>query len=78
MNASSLTLTEIIFEIRILERLGHNDSSAPSPLLAGPFTIRGNILLESGYTADFEMLLRNLSLVCRCSPRVQVVSVRSL
>jgi hypothetical protein len=77
-NASPHPLTEIIFDIRILERFGRNDFTAPSPILAGPFTIRGNIVLDPRYTADFEMVLRNLSPACGCEPRVRVVSVRSL
>jgi hypothetical protein len=44
----------------------------------GPFTIRGEVVLEAGYSLNYEMLLRSFSSDCYCMPNVEVVSVRSL
>ena len=78
LNSGSSKLTDIVFEISIVEQPDREELDARRRLLAGPFTIRGNVVLEPGYTADYEMLLRNLSRDCRCAAKVKVVSVRFL
>jgi hypothetical protein len=78
-NGSSNRISDIVFEIAIVERSERDDVESRSPrTLAGPFTIRGKVVLEPGYTADYEMLVPNLSRDCRCAAKIQVVSVRSV
>ena len=77
-NGSSSTLTDIVFEVSIVEEPQHEHRDTPSRILAGPFAIRGKIVLDPGYTADYEILLRNISATCRCAAKVRVVSFRSI
>ena len=39
---------------------------APRRILVGPFTIRGEVVLEASYILTYEMLLRNFSSDCNC------------
>jgi hypothetical protein len=77
-NESSNTLTDIVFEISIVEELQREHLDTPSRVLAGPFEVRGTIVLDPGYTADCEVLLRNVSSECSCGANVRVLSVRAL
>ena len=36
------------------------------------------MVLDPGYTADYEILLRNISATCRCAANVRVLSFRSI
>jgi len=65
-------------EISITEKPAFEPVLAPSRMLVRPFTIRGNVVLESGYTINYEMLLRHFSSDCNCLANVGVLSVRSL
>jgi hypothetical protein len=77
-NGSSSPLTDIVFEVSIVEEPQHQHLDATSPVLAGPFAIRGKIVLDPGHTADYEILLRNISARCRCAANVRVLSFRSI
>ena len=77
-NRSSSTLADIIFEVSIVEERRRGHLYTPRRVLAGPFAIRGTIVLDPGYTADFEILLRNISATCRCAANVRVLSFRSI
>ena len=81
-NESSSTLTDIVFEVSIIEDAQREQLDTPRRLLAGPFAIRGKIrgkiVLDPGYTADCEILLRNISPTCRCAANVRVLSFRSI
>jgi len=77
-NGSSSTLTDIVFEVSIVEEPQHEHRDTPSRILAGPFAIRGKMVLDPGYTADYEILLRNISATCRCAAKVRVLSCRSI
>jgi hypothetical protein len=77
-NGSSNTLTDIVFEISIVDELQREHLDTPSRVLAGPFEVRGTIVLDPGDTADCEILLRNVSSECSCAATVRVLSVRSL
>ena len=77
-NGSSSTLTDIVFEVAIVEAPQREHLDAPRRILAGPFAIRGKIVLDPGYTADCEILLRNMSPTCRCAAKVRVLSFRSI
>jgi hypothetical protein len=77
-NGSSSTLTDIAVEVSIVEELRRGHLETPRRVLAGPFAIRGTIVLDPGYTADYEILLRNMSPTCRCAAKVRVLSFRSI
>lgn len=77
-NGSSSTLTDVVFEVSIVEELRRGHLDTPRRVLAGPFAIRGKIVLHPGYTADYEILLRNISPTCRCAANVRVLSFRSI
>jgi hypothetical protein len=77
-NGSSSTLTDIVFEVEIVEDPQREHRDTPGRILVGPLAIRGKIVLEPGYTADCEILVRNMSPTCRCAPKVRVLSFRSL
>jgi hypothetical protein len=76
VNRSSTPLTDLVLEISILEKPALTERSGR--VLVRPFTIRGNVILQAGYTINYEMLLRNLSSDCRCIANVDVVSVHWL
>ena len=76
-NASLKRLTDLVLEISITEKPS-DQVPGPSRMLVRPFKIRGNVVLESGYTINYEMLLRQFSSDCDCIANVDVLSVRSL
>jgi hypothetical protein len=76
-NGSSSTLTDILLEVAIVEESQREHLDTPRRILAGPFAIRGKTVLDPGDTADFEILLRNISPTCRCAAKVSVLSYRS-
>lgn len=75
-NGGSTPLTDLILEISILEKSAAKASAGRA--LVRPFQIRGSIVLQVGYTINYEMLLRNLSSDCRCVANIDVVSVQWL
>jgi hypothetical protein len=79
LNQGLQRLTDVLLEIVIVEKqdLDHDDVGLPR-LVVGPFTIRGSVTIESGYTVNYELLLRNLSSDCGCVATVSVVSARAL
>jgi hypothetical protein len=42
-----------------------------------PFTLHTDATLEPGYSIDYEMKFRNLSVGCHCVPKVEVVSAKA-
>jgi hypothetical protein len=76
-NGGSSTLTDIVFEVAIVEGRERAHPNTPNRVLAGPFEIRGKTVLDPGDTADFEILLRSISPTCRCAAKVRVLSYRS-
>ena len=74
-NAGETPVTSITVEISIREK---GDGETPGRRIVHPFSIRGDTVLEAGYTINFGLLLRNLSPDCRCVPKIDVVSVRAL
>ena len=75
-NVGSSTLADIVFEVSIVEEPQQEHFEIARRVLAGPFTIRGKIVLDPGYTADCEILLRNISPTCKCAANVHVLSFR--
>ena len=76
-NAGSTLLTNIVFEVSIVEEARHEHVDTRR-VLAGPFVIRGKFALDPGNTADYEILLRNMSPACRCAAKVRILSFRSI
>ena len=69
-------MTDVDIEVTISERVPRIDGINEMRLLVGPFTIRGHVTIEAGYTFNYNLLLRNLSTECRCVANVNVVSAR--
>lgn len=76
-NVGSTGLTDIVFEVSIVEEPRHEHVDTTRRVLAGPFVIRGKFVLDPGNTADCEILLRNMSPACRCAAKVRILSFRS-
>jgi hypothetical protein len=72
-NGTSTPLTALVLEISILEKPTTKELGGRA--VVRPFKIRGNVVLEAGYTMNYAMLLRNVSSDCRCVPNVDIVSV---
>jgi|SRR5215204_2058219 len=75
-NGGSAPLMDLVLEISILEKAAPTELAGRA--IVRPFKIRGNVVLQAGYTINYEMLLRNLSSDCRCIANVDVVSVHWL
>jgi hypothetical protein len=75
LNASVNRLATPLLQIAIVEKA---EPFAPPRILVGPFTIRGEVVLEASYILSYEMRLRNFSSDCNCVANVDVLSVRSL
>jgi hypothetical protein len=75
-NGASTPVTDLVLEISILEKPALTGLSGRA--VVRPFKIRGSVVLQAGYTLNFEMLLRNLASDCSCIANVDVVSVQSL
>jgi hypothetical protein len=77
-NVSPKRQTDLLLEISITEKSAFKPVLAPRRVLVRPFKIRGNFVLEAGYTINYEMLLRHLSTDCDCVATVDVLSMRAL
>jgi len=75
-NGSSTALTDLVLQVFILEK--RVSTNCPGKALVRPFKIQERVVLQAGYTLNYEMLLRNLSSDCRCIATVDVVSARWL
>jgi hypothetical protein len=64
-NRRSTALTELVLEIAVIEKREPEPSSPEGRALAGPFRIRGDVVIEPGYSIEFSLLLRNLRSGCR-------------
>jgi hypothetical protein len=76
-NVSSTGVTDIVFEVSIVEEPRHEHVDTRR-VLAGPFKIRGKFVLDPGNSADCEILLLNMSPACRCAAKVRILSFRSI
>ena len=75
LNQAAMTVTDLVFEVSVAQKPELDQGPGPKRVAAGPFTIKGTIDLDAGYTIAYEVLLRNLSSDCSCAPEVDVVSV---
>jgi hypothetical protein len=78
INASPKRQTDLLLEISITEKPALDPVLTPRRVLVRPFKIRGNFVLEAGYTINYELRLRHLSTDCDCVATVDVLSVRAL
>ena len=73
LNESVDPVTDVVVQISIVEKSANRQ--APR-VIAGPFTITGEAVLEPGYTIKYQMIMRNLSSDCDCLANVGVLSAR--
>jgi hypothetical protein len=73
LNDSVDPVTDVVVQISIVEK---STSRQPPRVVAGPFTIKGEAVLEPGYTIKYQMIMRNLSSDCDCLANVGVLSAR--
>jgi len=78
LNAGTIGLTNIVLEVSILRARQENESDSPGRVLVRPFTIRERVVLEAGYSMEYQVHFRNLPAGGGCEARVAVVSVESL
>ena len=78
LNDGELRVTDIVLQIAMVEKQRVEGAVGSPRVVVGPFTIRGSVTIEAGYTVNYEMLLRNLSPDCGCVANVVVVSARTL
>jgi hypothetical protein len=77
LNDGASHLTNIVLEVSIV-KVRQEESDARQNVLVRPFTIRETVVLQPGYSMEYELRFRNFSPDCGCVPRVNVVSVESL
>jgi hypothetical protein len=75
LNKSSLRLTDLVMRVSFVEKQP-DSSDTPVRVLIGPVTFRVEEILQSGFVLSYEILFRNLSSDCDCSPAVEVLSAR--
>jgi len=68
----------LLIEVAIVEKWSGADGQTLIRAVAGPFTVKGIVTVEPGYTMQFDMLLRNVSPDCACAAAVRVVLARTL
>lgn len=78
VNESVNRLTDVVLQLSVVEKQQAAGGLPRPRVLVAPFTIRGAVVLESGYRIDYEVLLRNLSADCACVATVEAMSARSL
>jgi len=72
LNDSLEPVTDVVVQISIVEKA----TSQQPHVVAGPFTIKGETVLQAGYTIKYQMIMRNLSSDCDCLANVGVLSAR--
>jgi hypothetical protein len=78
LNQSLGRITDVVLQVVVTEKQLLPNNVATRRNVVGPFTIHGEVTLEAGYTVNYVVLLRNMSLDCDCLPEVSVVSARSI
>jgi hypothetical protein len=73
-NNTSLRLTDVVLKVSFLE----NSCPVPTRVIVGPVTVRVKAILQAESVLSYEMLFRNLSSDCDCSPSVEILSARLL
>jgi hypothetical protein len=78
LNHSALWLTDVVMRVSFVEKRLDESDIEPARVIVGPVTVQVDETLQAGYTLSYEMLFRNLSPDCECSPRVEIISARLL
>ena len=78
LNPTALPLTDVVMRVSFFEKRRDEIDAAPPRVVVGPVTVRVDETLQAGYVLSYEMLFRNMSSDCDCSPRVEVLSARLL
>jgi hypothetical protein len=78
LNDSPSRLTDVVIRVSFVEGNLDEIDEIPAKVVGGPVTIRVRETLPAGYVLSYEMLFRNLTPDCECSPRVEILSARSL
>jgi hypothetical protein len=74
INAGSVSLTNIVLQVFILEAVIPTEPDREPTILAGPFSIRTKIVFEPAFTINYQLRLRNISSDCDCIADVKIVS----
>jgi hypothetical protein len=77
-NDTSLRLTDVVLRVSFLEEQAPDTAGVPARVLVGPVTVRVKTELQAESVLSYEMLFRNLSADCNCSPSVEILSARLL
>ena len=78
-NEALLPVTDVLLDVALLDDTDRDGSAGrPVKAIVGPFEISATAPIEGGYTVHYELLLRNLSVDCRCVPSIRVRSARSV
>jgi hypothetical protein len=77
-NDTSLRLTDVVMRVSFLEKQAPDIADVPARVLVGPVTVRVTAVLQAESVLSYEMLFRNLSSDCDCSPSVEILSARLL
>jgi hypothetical protein len=78
LNDSPSRLTDVVIRVSFVEGNLDEIDEIPAKVVGGPLTIRVKETLPAGYVLSYEMRFRNLAPDCECSPRVEILSARSL
>lgn len=78
LNESVLPLSDVVVRVSFSEEQAEDAEATPRRVVVGPVTVRVHETIEAGYALSFEMLFRNLSSECGCTPRVEILSARLL
>ena len=79
VNSGNHYVTSLRLQISIAETREHIRPDEAVIVLVRPFIVHNDVVLNPGYSMNYEMLLRGLSAAdCHCVASVNVVSVRSL
>jgi hypothetical protein len=75
-NDGPAAIEHVVFAISIVARSASRRIGVRPRVLAGPFVIRARVGIKPGFTVDYEIGLRDVSVACGCNPDVRVISVR--
>lgn len=78
LNDTRSRLADVVMRVSFVENDQDEGDASPARVIVGPFTIRVPETLPAGYVLSYELLFRNLSLECDCSPRVAILSAHVL
>jgi hypothetical protein len=76
LNDAAVAITDLAIEVAVLDKPHAQDKVTVPRVIVGPFTIRGHVAIQAGYTLNYQLLLKNLSSDCDCVANVSVVSAR--